>query len=868
MKLSSGLLALFFLIPVTASAQTPDLAADLTGYTRYVVYPHLQKGWESMQRGDRDRALAELERARSLAPQSAAVALHLAAAYKKFGEAARAESLLREQLTRTPGDERLRSALTELRVVARQPPAAVPNANACTEPVKAASCRGALPSAQRADEHASIARAAEGRIVGTSPNTPVPKRASGQRLTRMPQPPAAMIAPTEASTGFRTGLSVALQARRFDDAQREVDALLAREPGSAALLDELTYKLVGAGAAEQAVRVLLRAYPFDAGTPAERDTLLQRLTYLIHQKGVLLDRTQLLPLRTPLDTAALRSRQAAFWANLEDCAAVRGVLNDMSSEYGYDDWMRLGDCSIAGAPSIAQQAYARAHAIAPGGPASRALAYQAHAAGEYVTALDAWRSVGAERLSGDDLLAAVTTALAARQNDQAANWLASYRERGMTLNHRYWSLVADSCADGDVTSAITALEHAIAVHPEIDDYLRLARLEHEPSRQLRWLERAADIDRQNANIQAELGYAYARAGRPASALLAFEHAAALDPDDMHVQSQLGFAYWTAGRAADAERVFERVWHADPTNLTVTRQLVYVDQRLKHNQAARWYAERVLDALSSFGTASTDRDTDDTADRRFAFQRLHEELARRVTINLDGWTGTAVGTGTTAAQAGSRYRSYSQLEADFRLGSPPVRDGSTLSAYARVLADGGDQRSVVPSQNGMLGVGLRWKPLRNQVIYFAAEKQIALEDPSRRDVLLRASASFLNGGRYGDDWHASGSGWLSQNIYFDAAQYLQTNHSAFTADYRESYHRKLSASATLEPYSHLQFNGAKNADFQRDVRSGAGLRWNVWYGATRYDAAPHKVSVGLEFQHAFETYLSDRNGLFLTLSTRW
>ena len=862
MKLSSGLLALLFLIPVNASAQTTELAADLTGYTRYLVYPHLQKGWESMQRGDRDRALAELERARSLAPDSDAVALHLAAAYKKFGETARAESLLREQLTRTPGDERLRAALTDLRVVAAQPPPGGPNASACAGPVRVASCRGSSPlELQRAGEHASIARPAERRMVANSSNTPVVRRAPRQRPTHMPQQSAGMSAPT-----VRTGLTLALQAGRFDDAQREVDAWLASEPGNGALLDELTYKLVGAGATEQAVRVLLRAYPFGAGAPAERDTLLQRLTYLIEQSGVLSDDPQLLPLRNPLDTAALRSRQAAFWASLNDCAAVRAALNDMSSDYGYDDWMRLGDCSNAEAPSTALQAYARAHAIAPGGRGSRALAYQAHAAGEYLRALEAWRSVGAERLSGDDLLAAATTALAARQNEQAANWLARYSERGMTLNHRYWSLVAQSCGDSDVTSAITALERAIEVHPEAGDYLGLARLERDPARQLHWLERAAEIDRQNAKTQAELGYAYSKARRPASALLAFERAAALDPNDMTVQSELGFAYWAAGRAADAERVFERVWHADPSNLTITRQLVYVQQRLKHNQEARRYAERVLDAPSFFGT--TARDVDETADSRFAFQRLHEDLDRRVTINVDGWTGTGVGTGTTAAQPGSRYRSYSQVEADFRLGSPPVRDGSTVSAYARVLGDGGDLRSAVPSQNGMLGVGLRWKPLRNQVIYFAAENQIGLADRSRRDVLLRASASFLNGGRYGDDWHASGSGWFSRNVYLDAAQYLQTHHSAFTADYRESYHRKVSASGTLEPYAHLQFNGAKNAQFERDVRSGAGLRWNMWYGATRYDAAPHKVSVGVEFQQAFETYLSDRNGLFLTFSTRW
>ena len=46
-----------------------------------------------------------------------------------------------------------------------------------------------------------------------------------------------------------------------------------------------------------------------------------------------------------------------------------------------------------------------------------------------------------ERLSGDELLAAATTALAARENEQAASWLRSFRERGATPDYRYWSLV-------------------------------------------------------------------------------------------------------------------------------------------------------------------------------------------------------------------------------------------------------------------------------------------------------------------------------------------------------------------------------------------------------------------------------------------
>src|SRR5262249_53425256 len=147
------LLVLALAVPAIGSAQTIGAASDLTGYTRFVVYPHLQQGWESLQRGDRDSALAEFERARKLAPTNATGALHLATAYQKFGELGRAEALLRAQIRLTPGDARLLAALTA--VQAAMAPAAVPAAaNACIDNVDPR-CNDVPPSSDRRATKAS-----------------------------------------------------------------------------------------------------------------------------------------------------------------------------------------------------------------------------------------------------------------------------------------------------------------------------------------------------------------------------------------------------------------------------------------------------------------------------------------------------------------------------------------------------------------------------------------------------------------------------------------------------------------------------------------------------------------------------------------
>ena len=116
MKLNPIMLALSLALTATgAVAQTVDLGPDATGIKRFMLYPHLQKGFDAMKQGNRLRALSEFEQARAIAPNNPVIAAYLADAYRRFGERARAEVLLREQLTRNPGNAQLKNARDDLR---------------------------------------------------------------------------------------------------------------------------------------------------------------------------------------------------------------------------------------------------------------------------------------------------------------------------------------------------------------------------------------------------------------------------------------------------------------------------------------------------------------------------------------------------------------------------------------------------------------------------------------------------------------------------------------------------------------------------------------------------------------------------------
>lgn len=295
MRLTPWIMALLLTAPAVASAQQFDLGNDVDSYRRFLIYPHLQKGWESMQRGERDSALAEFERARDLAPANAAVALQLAEAYSHFGDDRRAEAVLRQQLARTPDSLRVQVALTALLATRVAVPPATTRGQAATNH-SAANHTVAGPSAAVAatpEVPVTVPPPGAARPAGSSQGRPTAKaekpaaqtrRTASNTASRTP----AVTTPVDAAADARIRFAMAVETRRFDDAHRQADLMLAHSAGSVALLDELTYQLLEAGGHEQATHLLLKAYPFFGGSPDERERVLQRLTSLVvRQREVL-----------------------------------------------------------------------------------------------------------------------------------------------------------------------------------------------------------------------------------------------------------------------------------------------------------------------------------------------------------------------------------------------------------------------------------------------------------------------------------------------------------------------------------------------------------------------------------------------------
>ncbi|MGN6740488.1 NfrA family protein [Dyella sp.] len=637
---------------------------------------------------------------------------------------------------------------------------------------------------------------------------------------------------------------LALRAGRLDEALRQAQRLVARRDG-ARQLDALSYRLIDAGATAQGKLLLMQAYPFADADTDHAAAMLQRLALIGAAQPELFDATDRARLRAPLGTAALRNAQVPLLASLEDCDGVRMVMDDFDPSYAADRWAALGQCLHDSRPGLAEYAYAQASQRAPGGDYTRALAYQAYATQDYPVALDAWGRVDLAQMSADDRLAAATTAIAAGDAAAARQWLDRFDAAGGARQDSYWWLRAQAASANDAAAAEAALQQAIALRPDARYYARLAQLQR------------------------------AR-GAMEEAAGSLERASALVPQDAALAAGLGYTWLQIGDRARARPALERAHRLQPADPNLTRQLMYLELAQGDRAQARTYAAQAIDQLDGRGDgpAAQDDAGDDRVElERFNLRRLHEDLGRRWRILGDLAIGDSVSSAANAIAPGVSYRSYAQVEAQYRFDAPSGGDENTLAAYARVFAGSGAQGDWQPVHAPRLGVGVHWKPWRSQTIIFSAEQQLGIGrvEGRRSDTLLRASGSWTGGARFSDDWHPEGRGWFAQNVYVDVARYLRAQQSVATLDYQWGYHRKLPAAQTLEPFVRLQANGIERGHgqgFGHDLRAGLGVRWNLWYGESRYDAYAHRVRVGLEWQHAFTSYLRETNVVFLTVGGQW
>lgn len=282
-RLPSTLALTLLLVAGPVLGQAIDLGPGVSGYTRFLVYPHLQKGFDALRDADRARAYDEFRQALRLAPDSAVIAGYLVEAYRQFGDTDKARQLLQQQIAKHPGDAALRHALASLEPVAA-PRTAAPQAQAIAQATDPRPASGTAPSAGQASAMApthetpaqrALAQQGAGPSRASAPQGVASRRTSSRgaisrsaRLPRSVSPGAALAAgPTAGRRGAAydsadTAYKASAQGD-FQSAARAARQAVQLEPDNGDYRRLLAYALLETGAYADVEAVAGQGTPSD-----------------------------------------------------------------------------------------------------------------------------------------------------------------------------------------------------------------------------------------------------------------------------------------------------------------------------------------------------------------------------------------------------------------------------------------------------------------------------------------------------------------------------------------------------------------------------------------------------------------------------
>ncbi|WP_448108096.1 NfrA family protein [Pseudomonas azerbaijanoccidentalis] len=637
-----------------------------------------------------------------------------------------------------------------------------------------------------------------------------------------------------------------------------------QQTGSLSSLDQATYLALNAGQREHAQQLLENAYDRHGGKlPA---ALLQRLAGLYASSTPTPAQQQrIVSLLNRVDPST-RGQLLAQLAESGQCTAVRQAIGDHPQSAG--DYRALGRCAMPERPGEAVVYYQSAEKLGDRG-SRLPLAYALEAAGDSPGALAIWRSIPASELSDNARLTASRSALNAGDAQTAERYWQQSRSRGANE----WALgAAIADARGD---------HALA------------------------------LQRQRSALQpsADAGHFYAasvtaqKAGDLQQSTAWLAEAVRLEPDNPRYRADYGMRLAGADTREERARAIpylQNVTKDFPEDYRLGETLAWRYDEAEDSASARKELRRVID-LEQHPVAADDEDGSMEA-RRYRQRRAHETLSRRDTRTIAStWSPAGVSTNDFLLPddtTGSRRRSTSQNVQlamwDHALGEEPSRAGSTLSVYGRVLLGGVGRSSYAESLG--TGVGLRYKPWGTANINFYGEiyKQSQFDDQDNHglslgqmlvpeklgdqvedhrkdghtttDYLLRATASFLDQGRFRNDWRVDESDWEERFLYLDAAWWTKAGDHQWLSRFQQGHAWKLpfNGAQTLMPYGFLEFASQDPSnDWRQDLRTGIGLRWQWWFDDDIYNAYRAHLSVRTEYQQSLGGNLYEGgNGVLL------
>ena len=381
--------------------------------------------------------------------------------------------------------------------------------------------------------------------------------------------------------------------------------------------------------------------------------------------------------------------------------------------------------------------------------------------------------------------------------------------------------------------------------------------------------------RPSALRQFHVGLSERELGRLPQAVARFEQAVAEDDRAEYLEA-LAYGHRAAGAYLEAARVFETLLLREPGRDALYADLAYTYMRAGDNdRAAEWFKRAIDRRIERDETVKLvqapgaplpalepRREDDQLRAMRDEVRKLSERWSLSAYESLRGGNADRAST-IAGAESTGLIPSQGGVEVSWR---PPVvglRDERTLDVFARVLWSNQPGSLRVDNASRQGGIGVRYKPLRDQSFYLSAEKLVAIGDNAQNDWLVRASY----GWSHGYEMRANQSSWNYTTLFVDLGAFSDRDHTrALYVEGRQGRSFRIGDRWILTPHvvadARRQWPDPGRFNY---AEVGGGVSARYVFNETRYTTPRSSAEILLQYKKGFE---AARSGWLLTTVLRF
>ncbi len=431
-------------------------------------------------------------------------------------------------------------------------------------------------------------------------------------------------------------------------------------------------------------------------------------------------------------------------------------------------------------------------------------------------AVDIWKPLLESSLDPVLVVSAAYAASSVSDWDQVEMFLAAVEPETMPVYQRstFWQVSASlAAAKGDLKGATAAYEQALLFDP-LNGYL--------------WERLAAAAEASGETKISDEGW---QKFVELSEVTSTNHAA--------------YAYYLKRhkRPAEAVRQFKEAIKVAPDRIDLRRDLVYTLLTTRETDEAEVILKEIIDQ-------------DDGTDQKTHYQDqlTLAEFTRRATFEFNDVARLNTGLDQIGNPAirNSSYHGYGSVSGTY-LPLWAVDEGGAqrIELNGRMFWSQ-DDRTIKPiSETLVLSTGIRLRLLTKYAVFTSVERLVAIGDQAEDDTLARISGSFFSG----LGWPFGEDAWWRQNLYLDAAYFLESGVEYYTVDYEQGRVFRMGGSNgnwALMPSFRIG-GSAHNDNFagDRETRVDVGIRLSI-LGRHHYDVyEAHQVgtraSIGFSYK---------------------